>query len=353
LRSLLYPIIFTEINVTVVRRPRRGFTLIELLVVIAIIAILIGLLLPAVQKVREAAARMQCTNNLKQIGLGVHNYENAMGAVPNLWISYRIKFGNQAWRNMFAELLPFIEQGNLYTQGSDANPTIGTNGFGWNYLVDYVAVVPVKTYQCPADGTNPTHLDPNFGFGGSPLGTSYATTSYRGNLMVFDPNVNKSLVNSMPDGSSNTVILAHTLEKCDGNNTGFGVQYVDWGTNPADTGTQHPIPGFGWATYAANNPVRDSSGNFAGVPAGGAAPSRNTTGVFIFGYPDFASGSLPFQVNPGAGNCRPDLLTSPHTGAMLAGLGDGSVRSVSTGVSATTWRNACNPSDGNVLGGDW
>ena len=335
------------------RSGRLGFTLIELLVVIAIIAILIGLLLPAVQKVREAAARMSCSNNIKQIGLAVHNYESSNGVVPSLWISYRHGWMNQAWRNMFCDLLPYVEQQALYTAGSDGNPTVGSSGYGWNYLCDYVAVAQVKTYQCPADGTNPTHQDPNFSYGGSSLGTQYVTTSYRGNLMVFDPNASKSLMNAMPDGLSNTIITAHTLEKCDSTNYWGIVQYVDWGTNPADTGTQHPIPGFGWGTYAANNSVRDSSGLYAGVPAGGAAPTKNTTGVYIYGYPDFTSGSLPFQLTPGPGNCHPDVLTSPHTGAMLVGLGDGSVRTVSSGITTTTWRNACNPIDGNPLGSDW
>lgn len=354
-------------------RSPRAFTLVELLVVIAIIGILIGLLLPAVQKVREAAQRTQCANNYKQLGLATHNYNDSNSALPNGWWTNwdggATNRSVRAWYTAWITLLPYIEQGNLYTAGSGlANPnTIGVNGDGWVYISDWVAVAqPPSTFTCPADATNPSHLNGSgFTYGGSPLGSQpqgsqspYTTSGYRVNLMVYDPNNNWNILQAFPDGTSNTVMIAHGVENCNGTNIGWPANNnTIWAANPSDTGTQHPIAAFGWPTYFSYWGAPTGTNYSSGGPGATVGANGNlgggAGGVYAFGYPDYTQGNLPFQLNPSSGNCNPELLVSPHASVMLVCLGDASVKSVSSSITATTWKHACNPRSGVPLGSDW
>jgi len=320
---------------------RRGFTLIELLVVIAIIAILIGLLLPAVQKVREAAARMQCSNNLKQIALAVHGYHDEFKKLPPIGDWNSLFRGNgypaltsgggltapdAAQGSWLVHLLPFLEQAALFEKfTSVASLTSGKDGFT---AYDDLTTTPVNMFLCPSDTSNPTNTI-------AEGGTAYASGSYAGNVMVFNPVNQQSLTNAMPDGSSNTVMIAERILYCD---VSVALYFSSAGTKftgPAwawiypDHGDGSIWAAFGWKT--------------ADISGSDAAPDLRT---------DFADGPMPFQVNATAADCDIFIVQSVHA-AMQVALGDGSIRSCSSGISATTWKQACTPNDGAPLGADW
>src|SRR5947207_133235 len=160
-------------------RPAAGFTLIDLLVVIAIIAVLIGLLLPAVQKVREAASRMKCSNNLKQLSLGVHNYEGTMGKLPAMSIPLGNGSGTRA--SIMVALMPYVEQDPL-SQQHQAN----------NGVLQPTASQVVKVFLCPSDPNSASGQVTATVGGVSGL---YATTDYNANAGLFS-NPNSS---SRPD----------------------------------------------------------------------------------------------------------------------------------------------------------
>ncbi len=324
---------------------RHGFTLIELLVVIAIIAILIGLLLPAVQKVREAAARTKCQNNLKQIGLATHNYVDVFAKLPPIGDWSAVMRSNSypalscgggltapdgAAGPLLVHLLPYLEQNSLFQQFLAAGGVnISENGTTMFNNYDSLTTTPMKNFLCPSDSSSPLNNTMPEG------GTKYASASYCGNVCVFNPVNQVDILKAMPDGTSNTVMLAERLVYCD---VSIALDYSSAGsvfTGPAwawiypDHGDGSMWAAFGWRTAAVSgsNTVEDLR-------------------------TDFSYGGQPFQVNVTSSTCNIYITQTTHQ-AMQVGLGDGSVRSVSSSVSNTTWVHACTPNDGTPLASDW
>jgi prepilin-type N-terminal cleavage/methylation domain-containing protein len=292
---------------------RRAFTLIELLVVIAIIAILIGLLLPAVQKVREAAARMKCSNNLKQMSLGMINCADTNnGNLPpsiGLYPSKTAVANNGDGGTLFY-LLPYIEQDNLFKSSisppaANNDPARNNNLPVYSQWAAQVKRAQISTYVCPTDATNTQRSQERNQWGEG------AMSSYGVNGMIFRQTywggAMKKYPSSLSDGTSNTVLFA---EKVAYNSTGNYPEnyWPDWG----------PL-------FASDEQGQETGNN--------SAPQFN-----VRGYPAVASGGR---------------ASSMHSGTILVGLGDGSVRGVNSGVTVQTWWASITPDQGETLGGNW
>jgi prepilin-type N-terminal cleavage/methylation domain-containing protein len=295
-------------------RRGRGFTLIELLVVIAIIAILIGLLVPAVQKVREAAARIQCSNNLKQLSLATVNCaDQHAGVLPpsiGLYPNPNGVNGNGEG-GCFFFIFPYIEQDTVYQTSNQNNDPDGRNGGLPCYSAWNVQTVKIKTLICPSDPTAPVS-----GIVNGRSGTSYA---YNGQLFCICyggwGQGYKRYPASITDGTSNTVMYTEK-EMLTNDNAGWAPDsganwWCDWGPS----------------VYSPED-------------------GRQLTG------PANKFGVRPRLVG-NAANWNGNLPVSPHTAGINAGLCDGSVRFVTQGISGASWWAAVTINVGDIPGSDW
>jgi prepilin-type N-terminal cleavage/methylation domain-containing protein/prepilin-type processing-associated H-X9-DG protein len=331
---------------------RTAFTLIELLVVIAIIAILVGLLLPAVQKVREAAARIQCENNLKQIALALQGYHDVYGRFPGV-----VDQGGPRYTSMFVEALPFIEQNNLYNEWNFTNPAANGNG---------PAATVIKSYICPShpDVDHPLSL----------ASGEYAVTTYAGNGGTYpfpptlspcngvfyltgptsQPNAGQAGVTilGIVDGTSNTLFLGEKR---------IGDPNLDSFFGALEAGVITPTP---------DPPILLSACYAVWAPPPGLNASAGLIGSAVpINYVQPFGWSPPVQLPPPATQIPPPpvywstlgplwwarlgAMGSYHINGANVAMVDGSVRFVLDSTSLTTLQDVSTRMGGEVIPADW
>lgn len=339
------------------RRRELGFTLIELLVVIAIIAVLIGLLLPAVQKVRMAAARSTSQNNVKQIGLAFHSYESAYGHLPGMAGTTSLGYSPQA------QVLSFIEQEAIGRE-IDLNTPLFSGNWPFaslNPRYELIVQTPVKTFLCPADGQNPVNNINRFpAVGGSNVttaGISYVVctgtglnadgSSRSGDIRVPSDGLfwygSRVKMTDIIDGTSNTLMLSQQL-------------LGQWDTNP----------------NPANGPIRQSISASSHSPNGNPGSTPQLTATNYLEYTTFFGGrgsawiwgsnqQTSFNTFLRPNDPNPDVVAhgngfsaarSLFPGGVNVGLADGSVRFIRDNIPIATWRALSTRNGGEVITGD-
>jgi prepilin-type N-terminal cleavage/methylation domain-containing protein/prepilin-type processing-associated H-X9-DG protein len=311
-------------------RRRSAFTLIELLVVIAIIAILIGLLLPAVQKVREAAARTQCLNNLKQIGLALHNYDSTYGYLPTAGAQsgalgqMNTPFVVEGWE---AQILPYVEQDNLDKIIKATGP------YNWTAALGKGPVeVPVKTFTCASRGQRLSQV--------ASWGSVYAMGDYAGVRTEWLADGNDWQFPSTP--SSNTAQAFGGMITKGGQLEGSAPAYtgsVKYGTVKVGAiadGTSNTLAVMEKAVSSRQyQPHVWAWDDLPGWAHNADWPNNRLAGNWIPMMPDnqwpridwanYSDGGVTYQWEPGFG--------SAHTGGVPALFGDGSVKMINYNVS--------------------
>ncbi len=313
-------------------RPRNGFTLIELLVVIAIIAILIGLLVPAVQKVREAAARTQCINNLKQIALATHGYHDAFRALPSAG-NYPVGATGTATWSVFAHILPHLEQGGLYAQ-IDLKASYSSQ--------PGAAAAKVPVYLCPSEIRTEQRID------GAVTHTPISYAANYGTWMVYNPTtgtggdgpftVNRQRkIRQIIDGTSNTLAFADVKTY---------TAYNRDSANPGAAGAAIPssptaIVGYGGTFKTSGHTewvdARVHQTGFTCVfPPNAKVPFTNAGVEHDIDFNSSREGVSASSPTYAAVTAR-----SWHSGVVNASFLDGSVHTIVSSVNLNAWRAAC------------
>jgi prepilin-type N-terminal cleavage/methylation domain-containing protein/prepilin-type processing-associated H-X9-DG protein len=281
---------------------KNGFTLIEVLVVIGIMAVLIGLLLPAVQSVRDAALRTKSQNNLKQMILAIHNYSSVENHLPSIIKNPYV--GNEEGVSLFFALLPLIEQ----------DPTYKIHVSGYSGVS--------RLYISPSDPTAFTEAE------------SAGLSSYGANVYGFRGK--PSLAASFPDGTSTTFAIAEHYALCGdkyfiyaGGRDAIGMLSKSRRATFADGGWLGTNP-FGFIACGDKYPVTKGS------------PPES-----------LGNENVTFQVRPAVKDCDPSLAQTPHAGGMLVAFFDGSVRTIAPKIAPNLYWGAITPNGGEVLSGDW
>jgi prepilin-type N-terminal cleavage/methylation domain-containing protein len=334
---------------------RRAFTLIELLVVIAIIAILIALLLPAVQQAREAARRTQCKNNLKQLGLALHNYHDNFNVFPyghaGEWFTGQVRRRD----NWFQRLLPYVDQAPRYSSYENF-PSVNVYQGEYIHRIDMTTpqgaalISPVPGFSCPTDPNSPgkggngggvafqSNYAVNAGTGHSPNTTINLTTGLitvsltapaafpnvtsNGNGLFFQDSATG--IKSCTDGSSNTLAFSEGVIRPQA--SAWGDLGGVWG------GAPHGSYGF-WTFQTPNTSVADrvytcKAAQYPAAPKGAPCESGNTLGL----------------------TGRWNFARSFHIGGVQVTMADGSVRFVSDNIDLQTWMKLGIRGDGLTLG---